>query len=85
MDILHTGFLIRTLFVLGLIGAMVIAGAFIARREKPRLSIRGRATGMKPGQRPAIMQRSVRYPTHGERLEANDSDACPITVQRHAP
>ena len=87
MDTFHTGSLIRALIVVGTLCVLAIGSAILARREKHgrhRLWGPHGDTTMKPDRESAVMQRSVRYPAHRGRLEANDAEPSAPTVTRRA-
>ncbi len=87
MDVSNMAFLIRVLrvlFVLGMIGLLVIAGALLARRERQRAATLRSDAPTSPGQRTAFMQRSLQYPANGGQAEANDAEASAPGTQRRA-
>ena len=84
MDTYQMGLLIRALMFLAMIFVLIIAGVFLARREK-HLASHSESDGLtNSGQQPAVMQDSLRYPANRGRLEANESEASAPGVQRRA-
>jgi hypothetical protein len=74
--------LIRSLFFLGMIGLLVVAGALIARRDRRRAATPAPVAPTKPGQQSGSAQR--RHRGRSGQVEADDSDASALAIQRRA-
>ena len=71
--------LIRSLFFLGMIGLLVVAGALIARRERRRAATPVSVVPTKPGQQSDPAQRS-----HRDRSGRVEADESALRIQRRA-
>jgi hypothetical protein len=80
----HNWMLIRELVVLGTLALMVIAGVLLARLRTRCPATTDRSSATDSDDRPAVLQRSLRYPINGMRAQANDADASAHGVPRRA-
>jgi hypothetical protein len=71
--------LIRSLYVLGMIGLLVVAGALIARRERRRAATPAPVAPTRPRQQSELAQRRQR-----DRSGQVESDDSALGIQRRA-